>query len=418
MPVPFPRLLPVLVPLVLGGALPAGVTYQDWDQTPHRYFERTPTDRFSRWKSRFEAGEVPLDRSSERAFLRSLLAALEIPASSQLWVYSTTSLQLSRISPSNPRAIYFTDDLSVGYIPGGRIEILALDPDLGGVFYIFDIPRPGGPVVIERATRCMNCHAGEDTGFVPGWSVRSVIPAVGGGSLNAFRGGRTGHDIPLSERFGGWHVTGAEAFTNHWGNRLGTMEGGVVVPRPLEPGSQFDPGRYAAETSDLVAHLVFEHQAGFVNRAVEAQYRVRTHLHTDGGSLNESHRAEIDTQAVDLVRYLLFADEVPLPPGVPLKDSPFRKEFEGGGGSAAMKALRELDLEKRLFRHRCSYMIGSPVFTGLMEPLRTTVLAQLSAALDPAGTHPASRHLSSGERTTLREILVRTGVLPQPRSGK
>lgn len=418
MSVPSPRPLSLLLALVLGVPTGMAVTHQDWDQPPHRYFERTPTDRFSRWKTRFEAGEVPLDRSSERAFLLGLLDALRIPVSSQLWVYSTTSLQLSRIGPSSPRAIYFTDDLSVGFIPGGRIEILALDPDLGGVFYIFDIPRPGGPVVVERANRCMNCHAGEDTGFVPGWSVRSVVPAVGGGSLDAFRGGRTGHDIPLAERFGGWHVTGADGFTNHWGNRLGSMEGGVVVPSPLPPRSRFEPGRYATDTSDLVAHLVFEHQAGFVNRAVEAQYRVRTHLYTDVGGLTDAHRAEVDAQALGLVRYLLFADEVPWPSGLRLGESPYCKAFEAAGTVPALGRLRELDLERRLFRLQCSFMVGTPVFTGLMEPLRASVMRELASALDPSREHPASRHLPASEKSEIRLVLEAAGVLAATGTGK
>ena len=400
-------LLPVVAALAAAAvsALAATVTYQDWDQSPHRYFETEPRDRFSAWKARFEAGEIPLDRSSEKAFLRSLLRALEIPEASQLWVYSTTSLQLSHISPSNPRAIYFTDDLSVGYIPGGRIEILALDPELGGVFYIFDIPRGGGPVVVERSKRCMNCHAGEDTGFVPGWSVRSVIPGEGGGSLDAFRNGRSGHDIPWAERLGGWHVTGAPGFTNHLGNRLGAMAGGKVATRPLPPGNRFDTARYATDTSDLAAHLVFEHQAGFVNRAVEAQYRVRTILHLDAAKPTPAHEAEIAAQAAGLVRYALFADEAPWPVGLSLKGSPFRAAYEKGGPSALGGKLRELDLETRLYRLRCSPLVAGPLFTGLMEPLRSRVQAELKAALEPGGRHPASRHLGEEERAGIREAL-------------
>ena len=113
----------------------AEVTYRDWDQPPHSYFQRTPSDRFTQLKVRLESGELALDRSHEKAFLLSLLALLEIPASSQMLVFSTTSLQLSLISPSNPRALYFNEDVYVGFIPGGRIEIVSLDPELGDLLH-------------------------------------------------------------------------------------------------------------------------------------------------------------------------------------------------------------------------------------------------------------------------------------------
>src|SRR5204862_3933954 len=133
---------------------------------------------------------------------------LDVPVSSQTLVFSTTSLQLSLISPSNPRAIFFSEDIYVGYIPGGRIEVLSLDPELGAIFYIFDIPREPGPIRYERSNRCLNCHATDDTGYVPGLVIRSVAPAANGASLDSFRRLQSGHGIPFAERFGGWQVTG------------------------------------------------------------------------------------------------------------------------------------------------------------------------------------------------------------------
>ena len=153
----------------------------DLDSEPHRYFQRTAVDRFSRRIPELAAGRLPLDRSSERAFLKSLLRALDIPESSQLLVFSNTSLQLSLINPDNPRALYFSDDLYLGYVPGGKIEVATIDAELGAVFYIFDIPRSDSRVVVERARRCMNCHANEDTLKIPGLSVKSVAPGPGGG---------------------------------------------------------------------------------------------------------------------------------------------------------------------------------------------------------------------------------------------
>src|SRR5262249_15379134 len=155
-------------------------------------------DRFSRTLQTLES-DPRLNRSGEKAFLLSFLKILGVPASSQLLVFSTTSLQLSLISPANPRAIYFTDDLYVGYIPGGRLEVLSLDSELGAIFYIFDIPREEGAIRFERSERCMKCHVSDDTGYVPGLVIKSVVPGPRGGSLDGFRGGQSGHGIPFSD---------------------------------------------------------------------------------------------------------------------------------------------------------------------------------------------------------------------------
>ena len=153
------RWLPTLL-----AALPciaAETSYRDIDAPPHLYRQRTPADRFTRMKDDLESGRIALDRSSEKAFIVSLLRVLEVPVSSQMLVFSTTSLQLRFISPSNPRALFFSDDVYVGFIPGGRIEVVSLDPELGAIFSIFDIPRDTQPLRIERSERCMNCHAAE-----------------------------------------------------------------------------------------------------------------------------------------------------------------------------------------------------------------------------------------------------------------
>ena len=170
--------------------------------------------------------------------MRSLLAALDVPISSQMLVFSNTSLQLRLISPRNPRALYFSDDLYVGWVPGGRIEIVGLEPELGGIYYIFDVPRGEQPVRIEHSDRCMNCHAGDDTGRVPGLVVKSVMPGPVGGSLDAYRREQSGHGIPLADRFGGWVVTGAGNFP-HKGNAIGRYLGGELTSVPLAPGTTF-----------------------------------------------------------------------------------------------------------------------------------------------------------------------------------
>jgi hypothetical protein len=399
---------------------PATEWEPDLESAVHRYFERTPQDRFSRRIADLSEGLLPLDRSSERAFLKSLLAALDIPESSQLLVFSNTSLQLSLIHPGNPRALYFSDDLYLGHVPGGKIEVATVDSELGAVFYIFDIPREGSRVVVERARRCMNCHANEDTLRVPGLSVKSVAPNPGGGSLDTFHAGRSGHSIPLSERFGGWYVTGTAGFNGHWGNRLGRLSQGELGSTPLEPGTRFSFERYPVSTSDLAAHLLHEHQVGGVNRLIRAQYRFRELRQTHRGALPATLPPEIETELADLVAYLLFADEAPLPTsGIP-GDPAFRQAFARNRKSVDGHSLKDLDLRSRLLRFRCSYLVHTPFFDGLDPDLRRRILGDLDKALaeaqsagakgggDRVKRNAASRHLGDDEAAVIRRILKAT----------
>jgi hypothetical protein len=221
----------------------AGASQIAFDQFPHDYWKRPLTDRFSRLKVEIESGRLSLEADGEKAFLLGLLKALDIPISSQMLVFSTTSLQLRLISPANPRALFFNEDVYVGYIPGGRIEVVSIDPDLGGIYYIFDIPRGAQPLRVERSNRCMNCHASDDTGDVPGLVVKSVMPGPHGGSLDAYRQGLTGDGVPFKDRFGGWYVTGYRGAAEHLGNFIGRLSPEGLTKIPIVPGQLFDFAR-------------------------------------------------------------------------------------------------------------------------------------------------------------------------------
>ncbi|MBM3869384.1 MAG: hypothetical protein FJ392_00275 [Verrucomicrobia bacterium] len=383
--------------------------YRDFDQPPHDYWKQTPKDRFSRWMKDVQTGKVELDYSGERAFVASALKSLDIPVSSQMLLFSTTSLQLSLITPRSPRALFFNEDIYVGWVQGGKIEIVSVDPDLGGVFYIFDIPRNGQLPRPERATRCMNCHAREDTGFVPGLVVKSVIPGVRGGSLESFRQEQSGHGIPLNQRFGGWYLTGTGGLTNHLANFFGTLTPQGIQRQYVQPGVAFTFDRYLAAHSDLLPQLIHEHQIGFVNRAIEATYRTRTALADGKGKPAPAEAATLDKQARALTRYLLFADEVTLPPGGVKGDDDFKRDYTsvrrlGPGGAS----LKDFDLRTRLFKHRCSPMIYSLAFQGLPSEMKQRVFARLGQALEITKPDPEYAYLPPAEKQAIRGILKAT----------
>src|SRR5688572_6613008 len=379
----------------------------DLAASPHNYYDIKTEDRFAELQAEMEAGRVVLDRSSEKAFLLSLLAALEIPASSQMLVFSTTSLQLSLITPANPRAIYFNEDTYLGFIPGGKIEIVSIDPELGGIFYILDIPKSAGASLnIDRSRRCMNCHSGSETGYVPGLTIKSVVPGTRGGSVDAFRVDMTGHQIPLSERFGGWYLTGEHRLTNHWANAIGRMVKGEVTKEPVVPGERFSYGKYPFEGSDILPQLIHEHQAGFVNRALQAGYVARMHLHR-GGKLSAEQQSEIDHFVRELVRYILFADEAPLPVGGIKGDNVFEEDFRRNGrASKSGASLKDFDLKRRIFKYPCSYMIYMPLFQELPEVVKNGVMRALKKGLSEGDKTYA--HISRDEKRVIREILAET----------
>lgn len=374
----------------------------------HEYWTRPPEDRFSHLKAELESGRRELDVSSEKALLVNLLKELDVPVSSQMLVYSATSLQKALINPRNPRALYFNDDTYVGYVPGGRIEVLSVDPHLGGIFYIFDpllgkrLPR------IERSDRCMTCHAPHYMNEIPGLIVESVVPSLTGGGEKAFRREQSGHNIPFEQRFGGWQITGAETFPLRWANIIMEYTAEGRRERSVQFGELFASERYPLPTSDILPHLLHEHQVGFVNRMIEATYQTRASLR-GAASPDTSCATQLDETARQLVRYLLFADEVPLPPGGVQGDPGFKSAFLATKKSASNGAsLKDFDLRTRLFRYRCSYMIYSPAFAGLPPPLKERLYLCLDRALRHSASDEEFAYLPIAEKHAIRKILKET----------
>ncbi len=372
----------------------------DFAATPHSYWDKEPHDRFSLLSAEVKAGRVTLDTSGELPFLRSLLKALAIPESSQVLVFSSASQQSRLISPRNPRAIYFNEDTSIGYIPGGRIEVSSLDPELGAILSILDPLRPGTFPSADRQERCMNCHAEQYSHGLPGLVINSRVPNILGTTISAYRVDQSGHGIPFAERFGGYHLTGKHAIAQHWGDRIRTESLRGARDTMIRLGELFDLRRYPATTSDILAQLVQEHQVGFTNRAIEATYRARAL----GGNATAQ---QLDNLARPLVRYLLFADEAQIPaPGIE-PDPAYRAAFLSTRRAAKNGAsLKDLDLRTRMMKYRCSYMVYSPPFTGLPVPLKARVLHALSAALRDGSAD--ANYLPAEEKRAIRSILADT----------
>lgn len=378
-------------------------------EPPHSYFEHQPTDRLARLQADLTSGKTTLDTSSDNAFLISILKALEIPVSSQILVFSATSLQSEIINPRNPRALYFNDDTYLGWVPGGRVEVSAIDPKMGPMFYVYERFTPGRIPTPERSTRCFACHAGTATNYVPGLIAESVLVSMAGSSLQTFRRDEQGHQIPLESRFGGWLLTGKHNLTKHEANVAGKSDSGRIDRFDASPGRFSDLSRHLRPTSDILPHLVHEHQLGFENRLFQLSYLLRQRNDEGKGRLTPDAEKEIDAKAADLARYILFANEAPLPSkgieGDPdfIRDFQFQKITTRTGHS-----LKEFDLRTRLFKYRCTYMLYTDSWLEAPKDLKNRVYLHMAQGLKESGTSKDMSHLPVAERLAIRSILKDT----------
>ena len=387
-----------LVLLMLALAAPAARAFPDvgaFDKPPHDYWERAPRDRFARAMERVALGESALDPSDERRMLASLLRVLDISDSSQLLVYSATSIQSALINPRNPRALYFNEDTSVGFVPGGRFEIASLDPEAGMVFYIFDRLAPGTAPRFVRSDRCMNCHADTPSGRVPGLVIDSVAVTWDGSSQETYRYDETGHHVPLAKRFGGWHLTGGHGLTSTHANLIGDLSPKGLLTEPNPPGKNFDLRRYPRPTSDILPHLVHEHQAGFLNRVVQAVYLAR---------LKTPPAPALDALVDDLAGYLLFQGEAALPAGGIRGDPDFMRDFIARAQGPAAE-LRAFDLTNRIFRHRLSYLVATSVWDAMPAQVSARVGQRVVARLSSPSHETSPEDLTPGEKQAILPLL-------------
>ena len=370
------------------------------------YFTTPASDRIARLNADLQRGAATLTFDPVQGYLPSVLEALGVPASSQLLLFTKSSVQASRINPRNPRAIYFDDTVALGFIHGAEfLEFAALDPRQGVVFYTLDQRAVEKPV-IERRDFCLSCHDSRSTLEVPGLLVRSIVTTATGAPVPKYGNSTPDHRTPFDDRWSGYYVTGRHGSLQHLGNAMlvdRTSEARVTNDT-LNLDSvkdRFDADHYLSAHSDIVALLVFEHQMHMTN--------LLTRIGWDARILATSPRADapaILAKAADqLVDYLLFVDETPLPAGV-TGTSGFAGQFGGRGPTDRRgRSLRQLDLRARLLRYPCSYMIYSDAFDALPPPARDAVYARMWRILSGKDAAPKYARLQAADRRAIVEIL-------------
>ena len=359
---------------IFGASLAAAQVYEDNLPLEHpaiQYRHEPADDPIARLARELERGSGTLDFDAGLSYLPSLLDRLGVRSDSQTLVFSKTSVQETRISPRTPRAIYFGDDVAVGFVPGSEtIELAAVDPAKGVVFYSLGARKTERPRFV-RSEGCLHCHQGPATLGVPGIYVGSVHTSPSGRA--DFRLGSivTDHRTPFADRWGGWYVNGTTRET-HRGNAVSTdPEFSAAMPAPRL--DLLDAKSYLAPSSDIVALMTLEHQTQMTNLLTRLSWEARI-------APDDAHAPRIE----EVVRYMLFLDEVPLREAIRGVSS-FTETFpREGPRDRKGRSLRDFDLKKRLFRYPLSYMIYSRHFDGLPEAVRERVYRRIHETLNGA----------------------------------
>jgi hypothetical protein len=343
------------------------------DHAAIHYFNDSATDPIALLQQRLDRGTAKL-AFSENGYLPALLEELGINIDTQALVFSKTSFQSRKISPRNPRAIYFDDNVAVGFVRGGdEIELASLDPMQGIIFYTLSAAKAEQPRFVRRR-ECLRCHQGPSTIGVPGIFIGSVYPGPTG---SADRTGAiiTDHRTPFADRWGGWYVNASAGQQKDRAN--------AIAPDPAEPHSldvagrqnlqaftrEFSSAGYLSPVSDIVALMTYEHQTQAANLITRLGWHVRL------------ESSQVDSDIEELARYLTFDKEAPL--AEPVRGvSSFTETFPARGPKDRQgRSLRDFDLRTRLFRYPLSYMIYSPAFNALPDAIRARVYKSIDAKL-------------------------------------
>lgn len=400
-------------------------TAADLDRLPIQYATAEPNNVVSKLERRLKSDKTALKADDEHGYLPALLKALDVPLSSQLLVFSKTSLQRSRIGPKTPRALYFNDDVTIGYCRQGDVlEIAAADANLGTVFYTIDQNPAKGGKLTRQTESCLICHASSSNQGFPGYLIRSVS-ADHTGELVLSRGGkRVDHTTPIEDRWGGWYVTGTGGKQSHQGNQIVGGWSWADPDKPLDASNvtdlkpYFTVANYLTPHSDLVALMVLEHQNETQNRIIRAGFQTRIALHEQAElnkafgepatQRNEGITRRIHWACEPVVQYLLFSEEAKLTEAV-VGTSAFASEFAARGPFDSQKrSLREFDLKSRLFRYPMSYLIYSKLFEGLPAEAKERVYLRLWEVLTGKDESKEFHHLSKVDRQNILEILRET----------
>ena len=382
------------------------------------YENRQADNRIEDLQKKIDLGEVSLEFDTTNGYLSSLLNELNIPLDSQTLVFSKTSFHRKLINSRNPRALYFDDNIYLGWTPGAELlEIGVVDRRLGAVFYTMK-QRKNEKMKFQRDDSCLSCHVSGRTGNEPGFFIRSIFPDEDGEPIARAGSDTIDHTSDLEKRWGGWFVTG-EQVGNHRGNAIfkkGESYDNKALPAQTLQDLKhfFNPERYPANSSDIEALLVLEHQARMHNRFTQSHFQVIKALDTEvsiNKALGETGRRPftqklINNSADHILEYMLFCDEAHL--DKIQGNTNFLQAFSAAKPKAKNgDSLYTLKFDKTISELPCSWLIYSDSFSGLNPVLKHAVLKQLKSLLTSKALPEKYIHLRK-TRQRIHQVLLET----------
>ena len=369
-----------------------------YGQQPIDYHGQAVSDAVARLNRRLDSDNENLTFRDAHGYLLSLLNALKVPVESQVLVYSKTAVNQRLIGPKTPRAIYFSDQVYVAWVPETlELEVAALDPQKGFVFYVLSNRKPDSDArpILTRTSRCLACHAGNTTMQIPGLMVRSFQTDLRGKPISGYS--RVTHATPVKNRWGGWYVTGRHGKQTHLGNLIGEKDNDRHKRDPKYRGNVtdlskfFDVSLYPSRHSDLVAHLVLNHQIHGQNLLIRVNHEARL-----------KRRSDAEDQ---LIRYLFFADEARLEAAV-RGTTKFASWFERQSVvDSQQRSLRQFDLKSRIFKFRLSYLIYSELFRELPSAAKSRIVKRIENILRGGNPTDEFKRIPQSERDAILAIL-------------
>ena len=379
-----------------------------FDEGAINYNKAKENNPVTKLQSALDRGQTKLKYDGDFGYVLSVLEKLNIPRSSQMLVFSKTSFQRERISPHTPRALFFSDDIYVGFIPGAPLmEVSVADPNLGAVFYTLDQSEIKKPKFV-RTDQCLECHASAKSMGVPGHLLRSFVTDESGVVDLSTGVSENNHRTPLEDRWGGWYVSGTHGKQTHHGNLIGTAAFEKNKKKPNYLGNLssltrfFDVKKYPGADSDIVALMVLEHQIHMHNFLTRLHYESTLMLAQYG------HINYLNNIVDAFLKYLLFTEEAPITSQIHGASS-FARDFESlGPRDKQGRSLRQLDLQTRLLKYPCSYLIYSQSFDALPPPMKEKIYQRLWEILTGKDSSPDFARLSPESRRAILEILTET----------
>lgn len=394
------------------------------------YFCRATHNPVARLQQQLVSGAVKLAYHSPGGYLDSVLKALKISPTSQVLVFSKTSLQTKYIGPETPRAIYFNENTYVAWIyHAPLLEINTMDSALGSVFYTLDELRPQlQRARLQRQTFiCLACHDSFSMGGggVPDFLFLSAYRISGDRVLTHTTARRITNSTPMLDRWGGWYMTGKFGGMRDLANIMPRKYGQAPillsrVSRANVPNLNrfFDTTPYLTNKSDVVALLVLENQVDVHNLIIHANYKSRMLLEkqkhgssTEGLSFDElsaNMQRKFAKLLRPLVRGLLLVGSAKLPTPVE-GNSGFAQWFQAQGPfDPRGRSLRDLELKTRVFKYPLSFLIYSKGFDYLVPSVKQYVYARLYQILSGRDHGPPYASLNARRRRAALEILEAT----------